>query len=258
MLMSQEMGSGQQFVGRFFRGLFVGGTRRKPVLRGTKAARFSVFFTALHSLRWWGRGSKKEGGNVAFNVYGNNYLYIDMSDVAATMEFMRGVLTQANFEKLMYRTFAEVGRRSRTLIAREVRKEYEAPYGWVQGQIQHFKLGFGGAFPVTCTIPISSAKGVIGPRFKLSGRKRRISARIVKGQISVLPNRLPAQGGNPPFVVGGTAFTRRTKQRFPIVRVVGLAVPQMPMNRAAAGVQTQLLNYTAERLEHNFVYMFSR
>lgn len=195
---------------------------------------------------------------MAFSVYGNNYFYVDMSDVGATMEYMRGVLTQENFEKLMYRTFGEVGRKSKTLIAKEVRKEYEAPYGWVLGQIQHFGLTFGGAFPVTCTIPISSAKGVIGPRFKLSGRKRKISARIVKGAVSVLPRHMPAQGGNPPFVVGGTAFTRRTKARFPIVRVVGLAVPQMPMNRAATGVQTELLNYTAERLEHNFAYMFGR
>lgn len=202
------------------------------------------------------------------NGYANTYLYIDMSEVGDVMERMRNVLTRENFERLMYRTFGEVGRRSKTMITNEVRKEYEAPAGWVRGQIRNYKLSFGGAFPVTCTIPISSTKGVIGQRFKarqyrgsprgMRGMRGRIGARIVKGQLSMLPQAMRAQGGNAPFMVGGVAFTRRTPARFPIVRVVGLAVPQMPMNRAATGVQTELLNYTAERLEHNFAHMFGR
>lgn len=195
---------------------------------------------------------------MAFNVYGSNTWYVDMSDVKATFDLLQGILTREQFERLMFRTFNEVGKKSRTLISTEVRKEYEAPAGWVKAQIQHFRLTFGGGFPVTCIIPISSTKGVIGPRFKLSAKKRKVSAKIVKGGVSDLPKKLPAQGGNPPFVWGGVAFTRRTKNRFPIVRVVALAVPQMPMNRSKPGVTNALLEYTQQRLEHNFIRMFGR
>lgn len=195
---------------------------------------------------------------MTFNVYGSNTWYVDMSDVKETLEFMRSVLTQDQFERLMFRTFKEVGRKSRKLISDEVRKKYEAPAGWVKSHIQNFRLSFGGGFPVTCIIPISSPKGVIGKVFKLSGRKRKVSAKIVKGGTSTLPKEMKNQGGNPPFVAKGMAFTRRTKKRFPIVRVVALADPQMPMNRSRPGVTNALLDFTAARLEHNFTFMLSR
>ena len=63
------------------------------------------------------------------------------------------------------------------------------------------------------------------------------------------------QGGQPPFMSGGVAFTRKTAARLPIVRVVGLAVPQMPLNRSAEETQDQILDLTARRLEHNFYFM---
>ena len=181
-----------------------------------------------------------------------------MSDVKATFDLLQGILTREQFEKLMFRTFREVGQKSKKMISDEVRKEYEAPAGWVKSNIKHFRLTFGGGFPVTCIIPISSTKGIIGKTFKLSGRKRKISAKIVKGGVSTLPPKMENQGGNPPFVAKGMAFTRRTKKRFPIVRVAALAVPQMPMNRSKPGVTSALLEYTQQRLEHNFMYMFGR
>ena len=261
MLLSEEVGSDQRKAGRFFVGLPGAAQGGNAGVTRDKWARLPSLFCASGLLNVGGdveANQSKVVERMAFNVHGSNTWYVDMSDVRATFDYMRSVLTQEQFERLMYRTFNEVGRKSKTLIAREVRKEYAAPYGWVQQHIQHFRLSFGGSFPVTCIIPISSTKGVIGDVFKLSGRKRKISAKILKGSISTLPKKMKNQGGNPPFVASGRAYTRRTNARFPIVRVVALADPQMPMNRASAGVQSQLLNFTATRLEHNFAQMFGR
>ena len=188
---------------------------------------------------------------------GGAYLSVDMSDVSRLIEHLRGIMIRDQFERLLYRTFGEVGRRSKTIISRAVRQEYVAPDGWVQSQIGHYQLSMGGIMPVTCKIPLKGAKGVIGGRFPASGgrRGRPIMASIVRGARSRLPAVMVNQGGQPPFMSGGVAFTRKTSARLPIVRVVGLAVPQMPLNRSAEETQNQILELAGKRLEHNFYYM---
>lgn len=191
-------------------------------------------------------------------ITGNPYFEVDMSDVAAKIEFARAALRQKQFEALMHRTFAEVGRKSKSLIAKEVQKDYQVTQSWVRSQIKGYRLGFGGAAAVTCVIPISGHKGIVGGRFKARGlRNGRISANIVKTGRSRLPSRMNNQGGNPPFMAKGLAFTRRTKARLPIVCVAALAVPQMPMNRSDTKVQEALLDFAGKRLDHNFMHMFA-
>lgn len=188
---------------------------------------------------------------------GGAYLSVDMSDVQRTIDMLRGVLTRDQFERLLYRTFSEVGRRSKTIISRAVRHDYVAQDRWIQAQIERPRLSMGGSFGVECRIPLKGTKGVIGPRFRASALRRgRISASIVRSGRSRLPTVMRNQGGNPPFMAGGTAFTRRTSARLPIVRVVGLGVPQMPLNRSADETQDQILDLVERRLEHNFLYMF--
>ena len=199
---------------------------------------------------------------MSFHVYGNNYLYVDMSDLKTKLEWMKSVLNKDQFEKLMYRTFAETGRRAKTLVAKEVQQDYVVTQQWVKSQIGSYKLQFGGEFPVTCTIPLKGVKGSIGGRFPLSSpaRSRKqgvVRSSIVKGQVSTLPSHMTNQGGNPPFVVNGVAFTRRTAERYPIVRVVGLGVPQMPLNRSQEKVEDSILEYTERRLDHHFARMLS-
>ena len=188
---------------------------------------------------------------------GDAWLNVDLGDVARTIRFMQGILTRDQFERLLYRTFGEVGRRSKTIISRAVRRDYVVQDGWVQSQIERPKLSMGGAFGVECRIPLKGKKGVIGPRFPASGGRRgRITASIVRTGRSRLPHVMRNQGGNPPFMAGGVAFTRRTQARLPIVRVAGLGVPQMPLNRSAEEVQDQILDLAGRRLEHNFMHMF--
>ena len=107
-------------------------------------------------------------------------------------------------------------------------------------------------------------KGLEGPgqTFKLDGRaaKGRLKPVLVKkGTRKPLPMRLQNQGGNPPFLTttkaGQMVMTRRTKMRYPIVRVGGLSLPQMPMNRAETEIQRKLLKTAADRLDHEFGQM---
>ncbi len=193
-------------------------------------------------------------GGVAVSVY------VDMSDLQSKIEYLRLVLTRDQFEKVMYRTFGEVGKKAKSLIAKEVVQDYAVTQKWVKDNMGSYRLSMGGAYPVTCTIPLKGHKGSIGGRFALSSparsrRQGRVRARIVRAGVSTLPQSMDNQGGNPPFVAGGVAFTRRTKARLPIVRVVGLGVPQMPLNRSAEKVQDALLDYAGQRLEHHFQRM---
>ena len=187
-------------------------------------------------------------------------IYVDMSEIQSTIEHLRLVLTKDQFEKVMYRTFGEVGKKAKSMIAKEVVKDYAVTQKWVKDNTGSYKLSMGGAFPVTCVIPLKGHKGSIGGRFALSSparsrRQGRVRARIVRAGVTTLPQTMDHQGGNPPFVAEGVAFTRRTQARLPIVRVVGLGVPQMPLNRSAEKVQDALLDYAGQRLERHFQRM---
>ena len=193
---------------------------------------------------------------------GGMYLTVDMSNLRTKLELSRAVLSRSNFEKLMYRTFSEVGKRAKPPIAREVVQDYEVTQQWVKSQIGSSRISFGGGFPVTCQIPLKGAKGSIGGRFKLSSPARskkqgKVRARVVKSNVSTMPDKMDHQGGNPPFVAKGVAYTRRTKERLPIVRVVGLGVPQMPLNRSESKVQDTLLELAMKRLDHNMQRMLN-
>ena len=194
----------------------------------------------------------------------NVSLYIDTSDLEQKIEICRAALSQKGFEKLMNRTFNEVGKRMRVPIARETVQKYAVTQAWVKSQMGSPKISLGPT--PTVAVRLKGHKGSIGGRFKAKGRKRgsvrgrsvqgKIVANIVKGSPSVMPDTLPNQGGNPPFMVNGVAFTRRGPGRFPIVAVKGLAVPQMPLNRAASETQDAILKIANDRLDHNFEYMF--
>ncbi len=191
----------------------------------------------------------------------STYITVDTSDLQHLMNRMKAALTKHQFELLMYRVFKRTGAHVKTIIKREVPKDYEAKPSWIGSSIGAPKMNFGGAGgSVGCTIPIDGARGVIGARFPAAGprgRRRKsgkysITARIVKGQSSTLPAQMSHQGGQPPFFNGKIVMTRKGKARLPIVRVAGLSVPQMPMNRSKDSVQEDILNTIQARIEHEW------
>lgn len=193
------------------------------------------------------------------------YLYVDASDLSDLLDSMKSKLTPANFDRLMRRSLNEVGKRSKKPIREAVQLEYEAPTSWVNAGIKNARISGGGG-TVLCTIPLIGAKGNIGSTFKAGGGapgwnppKYRVTARIVKGGASTLPSSMSHQGGQPPFrntSYSGLTFARTGQDRLPIVRVSGLALPQMPMNKARDETEDKILALTEKRVMHNFSHMF--
>ena len=67
-------------------------------------------------------------------------------------------------------------------------------------------------------------------------------------------------GGQPPFrnysapSLNRVAFTREGQRRLPIRSVMGIAIPQMPVNRSEEDVQQDFRLFLEERIEHEFAY----
>lgn len=198
-------------------------------------------------------------------------LYIDIHELNELTNMMASKLTAQNFDKLMKRTMTEVGRRAKTPIKEAVVQQYEVKKSWVGQAIKEPKVG-GAGTDVFCKIPLAGKKGTIGGTFHAkggahgwnvrSGKKYKISTKIVKGQTGKLPDAMSHQGGQPPFrnlsssKIGKIAFTRKGKDRLPIASVSGLAMPQMPMNRAKPRTERKILELAMDRTMHNFEHLF--
>lgn len=209
------------------------------------------------------------------------YLQLDISDVQETIDALRAVHTPEQFERLMYRVFSRAGGRVKTILKKEIPKEYHVTSSYVGSQIGAPRTSFGGGgLGVNCCIPIDGHRGSIGGlysatggrhgwnstkpiRGKKVGKRYKINAKIVKSGTSKLPSTMSHQGGNPPFrnfgsKLNGVAFTRVGKERFPIAKVVGLGVPQMPLNRSKESVQEEIRETLEKRLEHEHAWLISR
>lgn len=197
-------------------------------------------------------------------------LRIDTTEVQELARRLGESLTGEQLDRLMYRTLKESARKVKTETKRVVVQDYAVTQGWVASGIKEPRMGGGGG-QWSCIIPLDSKRGVIGGTFHASGGRfgkrilksgkrqhLKLRAQILRGQRSTLPDKMDHQGGNPPFMAGGVAFTRTTNKRLPIARVVGLGVPQMPINKSKPKVEAAMLKYMTERLEHNFQYMFGK
>ena len=195
-------------------------------------------------------------------------LKINTDEVVAIAERLSRSLTGEQFDRLMYRTLNEASRKVRTETKQAVSQDYAVTQAWAAAHMLGTQLSGGGGH-WTCIIPMSGKRGVIGGTFAASGgrldrRSKKVKrhltmrAEILRGKKSILPDKMEHQGGNPPFMAGKVGFTRTTKKRFPIARVVGLALPQMPINQSRPKIEASMVKYMTERLEHNFQHMFGK
>ncbi len=197
---------------------------------------------------------------------GQSTLYIDVSDLQKKVEGMKLTLSEAGAKRMLRDTISNTGRKVKSIIRQEVPKKYEAKPSWVGSQIG--KARNGGAGDLSAVIPIHGARGVAGARFPakggIKGRGARASVKLLKGQYSDLPPKMAHQGNNPPFrnpksdKLGGVVFTRRTSKPKPIVRVAGLSVPQMPMNKSKEDVTKDIYEYMEKELDRNFKRMLDK
>lgn len=195
-----------------------------------------------------------------------HYVDVDVSDILKKAELLKSLMTPKEGEAMVYAAFKRVGGHTRKIMKQDLPRHYEiaaTPVGQAVGNAR-VRRQIGG---VECLIPIKGKRGTIGGRFRADGgaagwacvgHKYRIRARMVKGERSTLPEQMEHQGGQPPFInttapkLHGAAFTRVGRDQKPIVRVAGLAIPQMPMNRAEDDVQEDLRDYLNTRIEAEF------
>lgn len=199
------------------------------------------------------------------------YMDIDISDAMETISALRAAHTQDEFERLMYRVFSRTGRHVKTILKKDLPKEYKVKPTWIGEQVGAPRTELGGIAGVSCSIPIKGTRGTIGGTYSASGgahgwkgksRRYKISAQMVKHQRSTMPPQMSHQGGNPPFrnlgsKLGGLTFTRTTDARLPIVRVAGIGVPQMPLNRSEDDVKNDVMDTLMKRLEHEHERLIS-
>lgn len=198
--------------------------------------------------------------------YGGATLHVDISDLEDTIDEMRKIMTVDRFEEMLRRTFNDAGKKVRTIMRKEVPKEYMVTAAWVGSKVGWPQRDTRRRIGVI--IPIKGERGTIGGRFKKSfakgrpkkGQKRPIYASIVREKKSKMPETFPHQGYQPGFIgPNGVMFTRKyPDRRLPIVRVVGLGVPQMPINRSEEDVQGEIHKVIENRLPHHFKVLFKK
>lgn len=207
------------------------------------------------------------------------YLDIDISNAREKIEALRMVHTEKEMNALLRRALTRTGNHVKTIVGKAVPRYYHVTQKKVKSYIGSPEISSGtGALGVSCCIPIDGERMSIGGTFKATGgapgwnvrkgKRYKINAKIVKGQGSTLPKVMSHQGGNPPFIntaapkLNGVAFTRTGKKtkngKDAIASVVGLGVPQMPMNLAKDDVQDDVMEMLMKRLEAEHKFIISK
>lgn len=188
---------------------------------------------------------------------------IDASEVKNEIDFLKTHMTHHQFVNAMYTVFRQTGNHVGTILKQDLPTHYYVTSKEIGAVVQKPIMSVAGE-QVGCTIPLRGPKKSIGGGFTAKGsakgwqsvrKKYTVSAKIVKGSVSKLPQKMDSYGGMPPFrnipsKLGSVAFTRSGKSRLPIMKVVGIAVPQMPMNRSRADVERDIVEYLQNRLDH--------
>lgn len=189
---------------------------------------------------------------------------IDASDLQDKITRLQANMTEAQFERAMYGIFQRTGRHVAQILRKDLPQKYEVKPGDISASVKspQLSMGFGG---VGCSIPIRAVRGKIGSQYRASGgahgwnsvkRKYKVKARVLKGAQSTLPAKW--HSGYPPFrnlgsKLGGLTFARSSKARGPILKLTGIAIPQMPLNRSEADVQQDIKEYLEKQMEERFM-----
>jgi hypothetical protein len=185
---------------------------------------------------------------------------VDASDCVAKLTMLQAACKPERFQRAIYRIYSRTGKHVRQILKEDLPHQYVISPGKVGKAVGSASIAGMG-----CTIPVRDKRGSIGGQYGASGgahgwnslkRKYKVKARIVKGGQSILPGTVMA--GYPPFrnlgsSLGGLTFSRTSKERGPILKVSGIAIPQMPMNRSEDEVQRDIAEFLRQQIEHEFM-----
>ena len=221
-----------------------------------------------------------KGGDGMADTYAGMKIGIDVDskEVQEVVNRMREVMEPLQFSRAMYGVMQRTSRHVAKVLGDDVPKKYKVKSAEVKKSVGPPKLSMGVAGGVGCVIPLRDIRRKVGPAgkgsFTASGgrkgwntvtRKRKkakkpykITANILAQAASTLPANMPKAyyGGYPPFrnlSAGGEmkkiVYTRVSKKRLPIKKVIAMSIPQMPMNRSEAEVQKDIADYLQQRVE---------
>lgn len=199
-------------------------------------------------------------------------LEIDATDMQDKITKLQLVFDEKTVDKIMRRVYARAGKTIRKMVKEEIPKEYKVSKTDVGKAIGNARITGGASGASGCIIPVVGPRGIIGNDYKATGgrygwvnhrRKYNVGAKILVSSKSVLPLKLSSYGGQPPFRntsrvrksrLGDIAFTRLGKARLPIMRVEGIAIPQMPLNRSREAIQESVIDTMAKRIEREYLF----
>lgn len=200
------------------------------------------------------------------------YIEIDASETLELLNRIQLLVKPEQFRQIVYRVYKRTGRHVITAVKKSVSHDYAVKQKEVEKAIGKPKLSMYSG-EIGCTVPIKGNRGAIGGMFSASGsakgwqsvrKKYRVKTHVIRGARKPLPKQMSNIGGFPPFRnstapdLHNVTFTRVTKDQLPIRKIVGIAIPQMPMNRSRDAVQDDIIKFMMQRIEQEWRYATNR
>ncbi|MBE5791640.1 MAG: hypothetical protein E7322_05715 [Clostridiales bacterium] len=197
----------------------------------------------------------------------NVYLEVDASEAVTLINDIRGLYSESEFKRLLRAAVSRTASHTRTQLGKIIPKEYHVSAKDVKKSVGSPTLNTAGN-TVSCCIPLSGRRGSIGGTYKATGgkpgwkgivpgKRYTVTAKIVKAKRSKLPSSMDNYAGEAPFrnlsaaKLNKVAFTREGNDRdAPISKIVGIAIPQMPLNRSEDEIRKSIADKLYERVEH--------
>lgn len=205
----------------------------------------------------------------------NTVIDVDMSDAKELVTRLQAVHTKKEFETLIARASRKTAGRVRKILQVELPRDYHVKKNKISKAVKSPQIQRMRGIAVGCSIPIEGVRMAIGGDFAATGGRKgwkgitpgkryKIKAKIVKTGQSVLPEKMKQVGGKPPFrnlsarKLNNVAFTRKGDEKTPIQKIMGIAIPQMPMNRSKERIQQEVKEYMIARIEHEHDVMIGK
>ena len=196
---------------------------------------------------------------------------VDASEVEHLIKTMESVLTPERFQRVMYGIYKRTGNKVKKILKDDLPPKYEARPGEINNVVKNPKISGGITGGYGCNIPLIDKRKKLGrgrsQTFPARGgahgwnipkKGYKVSATIVKGQKSVLPETIPAIGWKPfrnynAAKLNDLIFARVSQDPHAKIKpVTGIAIPQMPMNRARPEVEKDIEQFFEQRVYHEF------
>lgn len=190
---------------------------------------------------------------------------VNTSDLKNKVSRLKDNMKPVQFERAMYGIYQRTGRHVSSILRKDLPQQYEVRPNEISAAVKNPRLSIG-AGGVGCSIPIQGMRGKLGSQYKATGgahgwnnikykRRYKVKVKMLKGKDSTLPEKWHSD--YPPFrnlgsKLGNLTYARSSKKRGPILKLTGIAIPQMPLNRSEADVQHDIKVFLEKQMDERF------